>query len=255
MLKRQVNFYIGADGLETWEAEKLLKLSRYFHATALLFNISKCSCVALENRLQVLAMGIKPGDFCQLIIEGTDAELAHLVLQGYLCEHCDILKSDDSFNFAEKAGFDCKFQLLSANDFTEQLPLSKSSLLLEIAKHIESTADPLAISSLFMERERYAATAMGPMIALPHIMTDAVIVPSIILTILPEPLDWHSTHGPVRSIIAIALPKPATHDILRAFTNLSKKLINENMCRLLVDAPPAIQTAILASMLSAEVKS
>jgi PTS system nitrogen regulatory IIA component len=64
MLIRQISFYLGCNGLESWGAKKLCKLCRYFHASVSLFNVSQCCLVPFENSLKVMAMGNKPDDFC-----------------------------------------------------------------------------------------------------------------------------------------------------------------------------------------------
>ncbi|WP_028863274.1 PTS sugar transporter subunit IIA [Psychromonas aquimarina] len=255
MLIRQAAFYLGRSGLETWQAEKLRKLCTYFHASVSLFNVSQCCRVPLENSLKVMAAGNKPGDFCLLFIEGMDAELAHLVLLDYISEHFKIFQPEQDFNFVQHAGVECFFHLLTAADFTRQAVIDKNTLLREIGGYIKMSADSCPAGELFLLREKHAATVMGPQVALPHIMTELITVPSIILASLPEPLDWHSPRGPVRCIIAAALPKPASVKMIRAFTNLSKKLVDENICRLFVDAPAPLQSAMLAAMLSGQGKN
>ncbi len=255
MLTRQAAFYIGGNGLETWQAEKLHKLCSYFHASVSLFNISQCCRVPLENSLKVMATGNKPGDFCLLIIEGMDAELAHLVLLDYISEHFKIFQPEQYFNFVQHAGLECCFHLLTAADITRPAVLDKNTLLREISRYITTAEDSCFAADLFLQREKHAATVMGPQVALPHIMTELITVPSIILTSLPELLDWHSPRGQVRCIIAVALPKPASIEMIRAFTNLSKKLVDENICRLLADAPAQLQAAMLAAMLAGEGKN
>ncbi|WP_019614730.1 PTS sugar transporter subunit IIA [Psychromonas ossibalaenae] len=254
MLIRRAAFYLGINGLESWQAEKLRKLCGYFHASVSLFNVSQCCRVPLENSLKVMAAGNKPDDFCLLFIEGMDAELAHLVLLDYISEHFKIFQSDQDFNFVRSSGLECHFHILSASDLKSLQRLDKSELLNQIAASIQTPADSHTLCSLFLNREKHAATVMGPQVALPHIMTELVTVPSIILTSLPEPLDWHSPRGPVRCIIAAALPKPASIEMIRAFTNLSKKLVDENICRLLADAPVQLQAAMLAAMLAQQAK-
>nr|WP_254868743.1 PTS sugar transporter subunit IIA [Vibrio ostreicida] len=110
---------------------------------------------------------------------------------------------------------------------------SKSKALDLVTKCITSS-NPALICEQFAQREQTSSTAIGHGIALPHIMSEAIDIPSVSIVSLSEELDWGSaTLGGVSMIIAIALPNNASRDVLLAFTRLTRSLLDPDFCQLL----------------------
>lgn len=250
MTAKHVAFYIGKNGLETWETKKINSLSRLFRSSMSLFNIAQCQRIPLENPLKVLAMGNKSNELCLLIIKGIDAELAHLVLLGYITEHFKIYPLTEKFNFSEEVKINCHFEHLTEPSIAQSDSLNKHTLLKKISSHIKTSENSNTTNALFLAREKFASTVMGEGVALPHIMSDTFVIPSIILTSLTTPIRWHENHPPVYNIIAITLPKTVTNEVLRSILNLTRELVNGSICHLLTNAPSELQPIILANILS-----
>lgn len=250
MTIKHIAFYIGENGLETWEVKKIHALSQLFRSSVSLFNISQCKRIPLENLLKTLAMGNKSKECCLLVIKGIDAELAHLVLVGYITEHFNVFNPAQTFNFAQQTNLDCQFQHLTPSKLSKLQVIDKATLLEAISPHIKAGNNKHIINTLLLEREEFSSTIMGQGVALPHIVTDQIKTPSIILCTLPKPTLWHKNHAPVDCVISIAMPIPTNIEVIHALTNLTKKLVSDFACQLLVNTSLELQPLVLANMLS-----
>jgi PTS system nitrogen regulatory IIA component len=107
------------------------------------------------------------------------------------------------------------------------------------------------ICEAMLEREAVSSTAIGHQIALPHVIQEELRQPSIVVLRLNKPIDWQSRMGDVQLIIALLLPAPPGMNMIKAFTGISRTLLNPVYCHLLTStAEPEAIKAILLHMMS-----
>jgi len=103
------------------------------------------------------------------------------------------------------------------------------------------TNDPDRLEEAVWSREDVYSTGLGYGFAVPHCKTDAVIAGSIGILKLSQPVEWGALDGlPVHTVILLAAPESeANAKHLRIFSQLARKLMNDDFRSQLVEAKDA----------------
>ncbi|PWI32692.1 PTS nitrogen regulatory IIA subunit [Vibrio albus] len=257
-IERRITFVIGKEGFAAWKLNRLKTLAGYFRSVIILQNITTGESANAEHTLKVISLGCKNLDLCQLWIEGSDAELACMVLTDFIADQFAIVNTshkrrEDDINSVIKhhPAFQLPFQLKYVfEDITAHSGINKMVVLSKIS----TALNPRMAQSVYeamLNRENVSSTAIGHHIALPHVLLEDITEPSIAIFRLSQPIDWHSRMGDVRIIIALLLPAPPEMNMIKAFTGISRTLLNPDYCHLITTTkePEAIK-AILLNMMS-----
>ena len=240
-IERRITFIVGREGFAAWKLNRLKTLSSYFRSVVILNNITQGRAANTEKQLGVLSLGSKENDLCQLWIEGSDAELAFMVLTDFIADEFAIIRTHQHSRAKEipdltethpsfALSFNIHYQyeaLDSENDYV------KPDLLFKLAK-LEDEQDSYNVYQILLDRERISSTYINHGIALPHAMHSAIKTPKLYAIRLPVGIDWQSTRGKVTMMIGLLLPKTQDKAFVTAFTQLSRALLNEDFCRLLI---------------------
>lgn len=255
MIERRITFVLPEDGFSGWKVNRLKTLSGMFRSVVILHNLTCWDSANIEHALKIFALAGKQDDLCQLHIEGSDAELACMVLMDFVAEHFMLV------NTAHRSNKRANLSLLKALS-TFQLPFEldyhfarvedseKAQVLAKIA-NLASQEHSDKLEQDFLNRELHSSTATGKMIALPHIITPLIETATLVVIKSAEPMDWQSPKlGPVSLVISLILPSPPNRPLLVSFTHLTKSLLDEEFCHLLTTSrePEAIR-AILTHQL------
>lgn len=239
-IERRITFIIAEEGFPTWKINRLKTLSHFFRSVIILQNISIAESANTAHTLEILSIGCKKNDLCQLWIEGADAELACMVLTDFIDQHFSIVNTSHKKN-------ENKTNSIIANhpSFHLTFILNYSFDVIEIDEHIKKSdvisllsqffAEPLSglIENAFMQRESLSSTAVGNNIAIPHVMLREISQPSIVVRRLNRTLHWGSNLGDVKMIIAILIPFPAPVEMIKSITKLTRALIEPYNCKLI----------------------
>lgn len=277
-IERRITFVVGCDGFAGWKVKRLKTLASYFRAVVVLKNITSMLSCNAEQTLQVMSLGCKKNNLCQLWIEGSDAELACMVLTDFIANEFDIVNTSHQTKSYKKhqkgKGIDSELELLNHASFALNFPINFCYQLIDIPDNSntlsKSVADKLGLKArvltslsklidqgrckqleqAFNDRENVSSTAIGRGIALPHLIVDGIDSATLAVIRLNTPIDWNSPLGDIVCVIAMVLPSSPSKNELIAFTQLSKSLINEEFCQLLtkVDEPEAIKAILLHTM-------
>ncbi|KXF81102.1 PTS sugar transporter subunit IIA [Enterovibrio coralii] len=236
MITRRITFLVGEEGLAAWRLAKLKTLAAYFRSVTILSNLSQRKEASVEHPMRIMSLSALPGDLCQLLIEGSDAELASMVLTNFIDEHATLIsggKRTVSFSPSDFVTLPFVFQRHRIN----ASPLDKHALLAEFAKKVSAEED-IEHETLFnalYKREGVSSTCMGNGIALPHVMIADVANAHILIASTAEPLDWMSNHGDVSRIVGLVLPTPPVREQIVAFSGFSQQLLDPEFCRYLTE--------------------
>ncbi|KLV09612.1 hypothetical protein ABT56_00570 [Photobacterium aquae] len=264
-IERRITFFLGEEGIPAWMLNRLKTLAHYFKAVVVMRNISRLNIANAEQPMQMMSLGSRPGDLCQLLIEGTDAELACMTLTNFIAEHCRLINSSyrqQPHRPTPTTPLPFPFSLHHLAPCTDKnAQLQAISRLVIIAEKEQQDAPPhpddiaTATRQLFEQltaRESVSSTAMGNGIALPHVLSPLVSQPHISVTALDTPLDWGSQRGPVHRIVGLVLPAPPQRPHLEAFSSFSQQLLVTKYCQALGDnTHPDVLEAIIVHALAA----
>jgi len=247
MIKRRITFIIGDEGIPTSELNQLKILANHFRAVVVMLNITHLRQANIEQTVRMMSLGCKQGYLCQLLIEGSDAELACMVFIDFLSEHFILLNSShkkknrnvccvdssDESNSTFYLPFEMNFtsQELVGNEYVSE---GKSALLAQLCNMLNIKKSELLLD-LMLRREEVSSTAMGNGIALPHVMSAEIKEPAMAMIQTMQPIEWKSNQGPVTRLIAMVLPAPAQRPHIQAFSHFSKSLLDPDFCHLLTD--------------------
>lgn len=256
-IERRITFIIGLEGFAAWKLTRLKTLSSYFRSVVILKNISNGKSVNAEHTLQVISIGSQQNQLCQLWIEGSDAELACMVLTDFIADQFEIVNTSheksEEFSYsviAKHPAFSLPFPITYGfKQFQPSTSMEKYALISKICNMLNARhAQP--IFDAMVKREAISSTCIGNGIALPHIMVEGIDQPSIAVIKLSTPLDWYSKQGHVNTIIGIVIPSPAEMPIIKACTQLTRKLLDEAFCQLLTSTsePEALKAILLHTM-------
>ena len=95
-------------------------------------------------------------------------------------------------------------------------------------------------SDLVWKREQMMTTGIGGMLALPHIRTNDILRPYVIVGVTESPIaDYQSQDDqPVRVIVFTIAPDEDSDAYLRLLGSISRKLRNEQLVESLILAMP-----------------
>ena len=255
MLTRELTFFCRL-GLTITQAKQLSRLAGLFKSYIQLINVTRRQRVEATSQLSLLTLATQPGDLCLLLIEGLDAELAHMAFTCWCVELGQPLGRPATSAPAEQrlaASLpDYGFSLAQLGH--SSAPLDKALALRVLVDLLpgERVRDRAALEQAIADRERLAATIIRPGLAMPHVICPAITRPSLSLLGCDEPIDWGSALGPVQTIILLAIPAALAPEQLRPLTRLARALMNEVVSTALLHASsaPARQAIVIDSLLS-----
>lgn len=260
IIEQSITFIIGNEGFPSWQLKHLKKLASFFRSIINIRNITTAKVINIEHALKVLSIGCKKNDLCQLRIEGSDAELTCMVLTDFISEHFDIVntfhkyKEKNTLSIIEKhPTFHLPFSL---NYSYERIPahneLEKYALISKMSTALnKKMAHP--IFKAMKQREDISSTGIGNNIAIPHLMIEGISTPAITIVRLDRAINWGSNLGNINLIIAMLIPASATLEVIRAFTKITRSLLDPIKCDFLTSTiePEAIK-AILFHIMAKE---
>jgi PTS system nitrogen regulatory IIA component len=261
-IERRITFIIDDEGFATWKIKRLKTLSDFFRSVVILQNITIGEMINTANMLEILSIGCKRNDLCQLWIEGSDAELACMVLTDFIDEQFTIVNTSHKKNenktnsiIANHPTFYLPFKMNYAFDLIKvESGLEKNEVILKLSRSFTSSFSDVVFDAL-LAREAISSTAIGNGIAIPHIVVEGIVKPTISVIFLDKKIDWGGNFGQVKMIIAIMLPSPVSRDVIIAMTQLTRSLIDSVKCDLLTTSvePEAIKAILFHFMASLKV--
>ncbi len=261
-IERRITFIIGREGFAAWKLNRLKVLASFFRSVIMLQNITRGGTANTEHILKVMSLGSQKDDLCQLWIEGCDAELACMVLTDFIADQFDIVNTshkrleDHCHSMIENHRtfhlpflFDYHFEMAHV-----ETGIEKYALLAKLSSRLNKKMAQAVFEAL-LKREEISSTGIGNSIAIPHIMMADIKAPSMAVLRLDKAINWHSNLGEVCLIIAMLIPAPPAMEVVKAFTKLTRALLEENNCHLLISSkePEAIK-AILFHIMAREPK-
>lgn len=255
MLTRELTFCC-RQGLTITQAKQLCRLAGLFKSHIQFVNVTRRQSVAAANQLALLTLATQPGDLCQLLIEGLDAELAHMAFTCWCGELGQPLGRPATAAQAEQrlctAQPDYCFTLAQLGHASAPLDKVLALRVLVDLLPAELVRDRPALEQAIGAREQLAATIIRPGLAMPHVICPAIRQPSLSLLSCAEPIEWGSPLGPVETIILLAIPTGLAPGQLRPLTRLARALMDETVSTALLRAssPPARQAIVIDALLS-----
>lgn len=258
IITSRITFVLEQQGLAGWQLNDLKQLAGHFRSVFVLYNITRGKQAKLSESLKVLSLGSCRFDVCQIAIEGLDAELACMVMTEYLRDHSTLVSTSHKKNHyaqelflqhnAFKLPFDYRWYYQADSHDQDKQQALQSVAKLATPEHHQALLQQL------QKREQTSSTAIPGNIALPHVISQHVDVPTFIIQSLNKPIDWHSNHGDIVFLIAIILPEPLEKDWIVAVTRLTRWLIKDSESHLLLNAEreETIQAILLHIMAHAE---
>lgn len=246
MQTRRVTFYLGPTGLPSWLIKSIHQQCKHFSGETCLVKVQTLQHVDVKDYLNVLTLAFHPFDLCQIVIRGDDEQTLQTQaesLKHFLQQECLVLDSEtiqssnkpSNWGLFQAQVFDIEKELASflklyslINQSSDSAQIEKKFCLRWIAKLAQSE-DAECLEQQLNQREALSSTAMKGGVALPHVMTEAVTIPQILILTNPQPLDWGSAFGPVTHIIALLIPKNANPQTLYAVRDLATQLIKQPM--------------------------
>ncbi|MDW6003236.1 PTS sugar transporter subunit IIA [Vibrio mangrovi] len=240
MITTRITFLLKDEGLPGWQVSALKQLCGYFRSIFVFYNLSRGKHTRLSQSLNVLSLKNSAGHLCQIAIEGLDAELACMVFTEYLSEQTILLSTSHRKNHAAEQLFASHpaFSLPFAYRWDYECHAGfadKLSALHYLAARI-APGQTRKLLEQFCLREKISTTALPNRVALPHVMSDAVATPVLMVMPLAQPLDWQSACAPVSLVIGLVLPQPLNREVVTAMTRLTRWLIDDLNVQLLLDA-------------------
>jgi PTS system nitrogen regulatory IIA component len=255
MLRRELTFCC-RQGLTIAQGKQLSRLAGLFKSQIGFINISRRQSVGADNLLALLTLGTQPGDLCQLLIEGLDAELAHMAFTCWCGELGQPLGRPGSAALAEQrlaaVQPDYCFALNQLGHATAPLDKALALKVLVDLLPAELVRDRPMLEQAIASREQLAATIIRPGLAMPHVICPAIRQPALSLLHCAEPIEWGSTLGPVQTLLLLAIPAGLPPEQLRPLTRLARAMMDEVVSMALQHAStaPARQAIVIESLLS-----
>jgi len=249
----RITFFVKEQGLPPPMASQLARLAKTFHSSVYVDNITQGLTTDAASSLGLLKVGLREGDFCQLITVGSDAEWANFVFTDLLAPTFDFVASDKRCDFSETI-VNTRPQLtpqceVDFHYVKAQTTLSKFEILKGLSLLIcPDDTDELLLS--LIKREERSSTSMAKNIALPHVISPLVKKPTIAIIRSDYAVDWASKMGEVRLIVALVLPEKPTREMVIAATCLTRSLLSSDFSQRLVNTrqPKGLQALILYAM-------
>jgi PTS system nitrogen regulatory IIA component len=212
IIEQSITFIIDQEGFTAWKVKRLKKLAGFFHSMIVLRCITTAQIINIKHSLEVMSMGCKKNDLCQLRIEGVDAELTCMVLTEFIAEHFDIVNTFHKYKAANVKSIIQKHPALllpfSINYYFEKIAITNETDKRFLISKISSTVNK-KITQAIIKREEISSTGIGHNIAIPHIMVDDINEPTIVVYRLDKAIRWGLNLGEVTLIIAILIPSTA----------------------------------------------
>ncbi|WP_273762616.1 PTS sugar transporter subunit IIA [Aeromonas hydrophila] len=254
MLIREISFHCRL-GLTITQAKQLSRLAGLFKSHIQFINVTRRQAVEATNQLSLLTLATQPGDLCLLLIEGLDAELAHMAFTCWCVELGQPLGRPGSAALAEqRLGQtlpDYCFTLAQLGHATA--PLDKAQALAVLVDLLPAAliSDRPALEQAIAAREQLAATIIRPGLAMPHVICPAIRRPALSLLSSSEPIEWGSALGPVQTLILLAVPTGLAPEQLRPLTRLARALMDDQVGTALLHASsaPARQAIVIDGLL------
>lgn len=243
MIERHITFIIDRERVAGWKINRLKTLSSFFRSVIIWQNITTTKTINTEHSLKIMSIGCKENDLCQLWIEGSDAELACMVLTDFIADQFKIVNTshkrsiqhtnsiiENHLTFHLPFPLNYHFETIEVNNkIKKEMLISKMSRILN--KKISQK-----IFEGMLQREGISSTGIGNNIAIPHLMIKEIDKPSIAVLRLDKPIDWGSDLGKVSLIIAMLIPSTFTSDIVKAFSQISRAMLDPINCNFLTSA-------------------
>ncbi|MGL4601918.1 MAG: PTS sugar transporter subunit IIA [Plesiomonas sp.] len=240
MISTRIIFILEQDGFASWQLSELKKLTEYFNSVFVFYNLTQGKQARLSEILCMLSIGNHRYDMCEIAIEGLDAELACMVLTEYLDAHTTLISNSHKKNHHFLHIFRQHPALFLPFEWQWHYQVNKSVSDKKGALHLLAQLAAPKSTSLLMQqleqREFISSTAITNQIALPHVLTASVNIPTIIVLNLPNPLDWGSIDNKVNFILGLILPCRLEPEWVFAFTRLTRWIISGQGERMLLNS-------------------
>ena len=262
-IERHITFIIGKGRVTVWKINRLKKLTSFFRSVIIWQNITTAKMSSAEHPLKVMSLGCKENDLCQLWIEGSDAELACMVLTDFIADQFQIVNTSHKCNVKETNS-------IIENHLTFHLPFSIDYHFETIQVHdgIEkdcliskiSTISCKKLSQQIFEglrkRESISSTGIGNNIAIPHLVINGVEKPIITVIHLDKAINWNTSIGKVNLIITMLMPEPLSPEVAKTFAQIARAMVDPLNCHFLTRTidPEAIK-AILFHIMAKGIRS
>lgn len=254
MLTREITFY-SHQGMNINQAKQLSRLAGMFKSCIRGSNLTRHQTLAVSNQLSLLTLAIQPGDLCQLQIEGSDAELAHMAFTCWCGELGQPLVRPATAALAEQrlasAMPHYHFALTQLGHCSE--PLDKAQALVKLLDLLpgELVQDRAQLAEAITRREQLSATIIRPGLAIPHVLSPAISEPALALLASKAPIEWGSQIGPVQTLILLAIPAGSPRETLLPLTRLARAMLDDVIANALLKASssPARQAIVVESLL------
>ncbi|WP_421216413.1 PTS sugar transporter subunit IIA [Aeromonas enteropelogenes] len=254
MLTREITFYCH-HGMSITQAKQLSRLAGMFKSCIRGANLTRRQAMTVSNQLSLLTLAIQPGDLCQLQIEGSDAELAHMAFTCWCGELGQPLVRPATAAMAEQrlasALPDYCFTLAQLGHC--QTGLDKPQALSQLIDLLPAqlVTDSAGLTDEIASREQIAATIIRPGLAMPHVLSSRVTRPALALLASKAPIEWGSRIGPVQTLILLAIPTGSPRETLLPLTRLARAMLDDVIASALLKASsaPARQAIVVESLL------
>ncbi|AGH80138.1 PTS system, IIA component [Psychromonas sp. CNPT3] len=251
-MQKHILFLIQKPALEMSEISALKRGANYFKSLIQIHNVRRGTYANCKNALQVMSLIWRAGDLCQIKIEGLDAELSCMVFTDLINDHFKMLYTNHRYiahDFTRpyqqqlSQPFSFHFHQQSIDPATQY---NKNKILLSLTRIISKSSYKPLLSAL-LAREKISATGIGKRIAMPHILSDLVDEPWVVVLHSEEDIDWHSPLGDINLVLALIIPRNASKDIFRSVISLSRALLDPNFTDLLLQTrdPQELETLLL----------
>lgn len=246
-IERRITFVIGKEGLATWKLNRLKALSSIFSAIVILQNITTAMSSSAEHCLKAMGLGCKENDLCQLWIKGADAELACMVLTSFVIEEFYLISTPHKRkryppdpDIEKHVTFRLPFSMnYSSEVLANSELLDKTMLIDRLSRALDRRMAPVLLTSM-LKREAISSTSIGNGIAIPHIMQEGIDAPAIAVIRLDKRIAWGGNLGDVCIVIALLIPACATLEVVKAFTQLTRSLLDITTCELLTNTAESV---------------
>ncbi|WP_094751377.1 PTS sugar transporter subunit IIA [Psychromonas sp. CD1] len=251
-MQKHIFFSIQKPALEMREISALKRSAGFFNSLIQIHNISRGGFANCKYALKVMSLNWRVGDLCQIKIEGLDAELSCMVFTDLINDYFQMLYTNHkrvahevtlSYQHSLESPFPFYFHQQKVDPETQY---KKNKILLSLARMITSTHYKPLLSAL-LEREKISATGISSKIAMPHIISDLVDKPWIIVLPSDKNIYWSSHFSNIHLIIAIILPRNASTQVFKSIIKLSCMLLNPAFSQLLLQSndPLEIETLLI----------
>jgi len=251
-IERRITFVIGQNGFASWQLNRLKALTGFFRSVVILQNITTGAKASTDHVLKILSLGTQQNHLCQLRIEGSDAELACMILTDFVVDQFEIVNTTHKcsetrchFMIENHLAFRLPFAMdYYCESLQVDASINKYAVMAKLSRCLNIKRQEDVLTAL-LRREAISATGIGHGIALPHIIIEGVESPSLVILQLDKAINWESNLGDIRLIIGLLIPAPANRDVVSACTKMTRSLLDADNCHLLTTSP---QTEVIKAI-------